>query len=212
MTDGTGAVVWSADYKPFGEATITVSMITNNLRFPGQYYDTETGLNYNYFRDYNPVIGRYAEADPLLLQLVYKGKSYFVPPYYTKIPTKLHDYIYVRNNPVNKYDPLGLQYVPDTPGAPLPGTENMNLDEEFENWVNAIADAAFYVYCEAACHLGMGPAMKVKTLLGHIAKDACISLGCGALCDKALEKIREKRDELRAERRRERYRQDRGED
>ena len=64
MLDGTGAVVWSADYKPFGEATVTVSTITNNLRFPGQYYDAETGLNYNYFRDYDAVRGRYIEADP----------------------------------------------------------------------------------------------------------------------------------------------------
>ena len=64
MTDSSGAVVWSADYKPFGEATVTVSTITNNLRFPGQYYDAETGLNYNYFRDYNPALGRYVEGDP----------------------------------------------------------------------------------------------------------------------------------------------------
>jgi RHS repeat-associated protein len=63
MTDASGTVVWAADYKPFGEATITVSTITNNLRFPGQYYDQETGLHYNYMREYNPVIGRYAEAD-----------------------------------------------------------------------------------------------------------------------------------------------------
>jgi RHS protein len=42
MTDASGAVVWAADYKPFGEATITVSTITNNLRFPGQYYDAES--------------------------------------------------------------------------------------------------------------------------------------------------------------------------
>ena len=70
MTDASGAVVWSADYKPFGEATITISTITNNLRFPGQYFDAETGLNYNYFRDYNPVIGRYIEADPIGLLAV----------------------------------------------------------------------------------------------------------------------------------------------
>jgi uncharacterized protein RhaS with RHS repeats len=56
MTDSSGAVVWSADYKPFGEATVTVSTITNNLRGIGQYFDAETGLNYNYFRDYNPAI------------------------------------------------------------------------------------------------------------------------------------------------------------
>jgi RHS repeat-associated protein len=36
-----------------------------NLRFPGQYYDSETGTNYNYFRDYDPAIGRYLESDPI---------------------------------------------------------------------------------------------------------------------------------------------------
>jgi uncharacterized protein RhaS with RHS repeats len=52
MTDASGSVVRSADYKPFGEATVSQSStITNNLRFPGQFYDAETGFNYNYFRD-----------------------------------------------------------------------------------------------------------------------------------------------------------------
>lgn len=93
MTDGTGAVVWSADYKPFGEATVTVSTITNNLRFPGQYYDAETGLNYNYRRDYNPMIGRYLEADPIGL----KGG--------------LNLFAYANSSPINWVDPLGLSCV-----------------------------------------------------------------------------------------------------
>ncbi len=73
MTDASGAVVWAADYKPFGEATVTVSTITNNFRFPGQYYDAETGLHYNYRRDYNPARGRYIEADPIGIR---KGKNH----------------------------------------------------------------------------------------------------------------------------------------
>jgi len=39
MMDENGEVVWSSDYKPFGEADITVNNIGNNFRFPGQYYD-----------------------------------------------------------------------------------------------------------------------------------------------------------------------------
>ena len=99
MTDSTGAVVWSADYKPFGEATITVNTITNNLRFPGQYFDVESGLNYNYFRDYNPVVGRYVQADPIGIK---RGKN--------------HLYVYVLSNPVNLKDPRGLDFEnPPTP-------------------------------------------------------------------------------------------------
>jgi len=90
MTDSTGTVVWAADYKPFGEATITVSTITNNLRFPGQYFDAETGLLYNLNRDYNPNIGKYAQADPIGL---FGGTNL---------------YSYVENNPISFIDPLGL--------------------------------------------------------------------------------------------------------
>lgn len=108
MTDSTGQVVWSADYKPFGEATVTISTITNNLRFPGQYYDAETGLNYNYFRDYDPIIGRYIESDPLRLNNIIKFKRYFVVPFLTTTPNALHDYAYVENNPLNRKDPTGL--------------------------------------------------------------------------------------------------------
>jgi RHS repeat-associated protein len=91
MTDSSGTVVWSADYKPFGEATVTVSTITNNLRFPGQYFDAETGLNYNLNRDYNPPLGRYTQADPIGLS----GGDVNV-------------YRYVMNNPVANVDENGL--------------------------------------------------------------------------------------------------------
>jgi RHS repeat-associated protein len=65
ITDETGQVVWKADYDPFGEANVVVQLIENNFRFPGQYYDQETGLHQNWFRDYAPGLGRYVEADPL---------------------------------------------------------------------------------------------------------------------------------------------------
>jgi RHS repeat-associated protein len=39
-----------------------------NLRLPGQYFDAETGKHYNYFRDYDPAIGRYVESDPIGLK------------------------------------------------------------------------------------------------------------------------------------------------
>jgi len=60
-----GAVVWSATYEAFGNAHVDVETVTNNLRFPGQYYDTETGLHYNFQRYYDPVTGRYVSADPI---------------------------------------------------------------------------------------------------------------------------------------------------
>ena len=71
VTDDDGQVVWSANYLPFGEATVDEDPDGDgiayelNLRFPGQYFDAETGLHYNYFRTYDPTIGRYLETDPI---------------------------------------------------------------------------------------------------------------------------------------------------
>ncbi|HEU5352161.1 MAG TPA: RHS repeat-associated core domain-containing protein [Terracidiphilus sp.] len=63
-TDGSQTVAWQATYQPFGTASVS-GTITQNLRFPGQYFDAESGWNHNGFRDYIPDLGRYAEPDPL---------------------------------------------------------------------------------------------------------------------------------------------------
>jgi RHS repeat-associated protein len=90
ITDENQQIVWQADYEPFGQTTITTNVIDNPLRFPGQYFDNETGLHYNYFRDYDPTTGRYIESDPIG---VYGG---------------LNTYAYVENNPLIIIDVLGL--------------------------------------------------------------------------------------------------------
>jgi RHS repeat-associated protein len=66
ITPGTNAVVWNWDLlgSAFG-TNVPTGSTTLNLRFPGQYADLETGLYYNYFRDYESNAGRYIESDPL---------------------------------------------------------------------------------------------------------------------------------------------------
>ncbi len=90
LTDDSQAIAWKAVYTPFGEAVTSIQTIENPFRFPGQYYDSETGLHYNYFRYYNPQTGRYITPDPIGLE---GGINLFV---------------YVANNPVNFVDPIGL--------------------------------------------------------------------------------------------------------
>jgi RHS repeat-associated protein len=65
MTDGTRATVWQATWKPWGEPQSITGSQANNLRFPGQYFQLETGLAYNWHRHYDPVTGRYIQPDPL---------------------------------------------------------------------------------------------------------------------------------------------------
>jgi RHS repeat-associated protein len=91
MTDNTQTVVWRVETDPFGnEIGNSVKIVENNLRFPGQYYDQETGLNQNYFRDYDSTLGRYIEADPIGLK---GGFNLFG---------------YANGSPVNLYDRNGL--------------------------------------------------------------------------------------------------------
>ena len=72
VTDETQTIVWSWDSRPFGNSLPNEDPdgdfrnLTLNLRFPGQYYDAETQLHYNYFRTYDPGTGRYLDQVILL--------------------------------------------------------------------------------------------------------------------------------------------------
>jgi RHS repeat-associated protein len=99
MTDKLQKEVWNVQFDPFGNEVQRngrqgsyIRDVTNNLRFPGQYYDSETGLNYNYYRDYNPVTGRYVEADPIGIE--HGSNSLFA---------------YVGNNTTGRIDSFGLK-------------------------------------------------------------------------------------------------------
>jgi RHS repeat-associated protein len=67
-------ILWRWDSDPFGQGFPNEDVdgngvkFTYNLRFPGQYYDSETNNFYNYFRDYDPSLGRYAQSDPIGLR------------------------------------------------------------------------------------------------------------------------------------------------
>ncbi|CAK7039270.1 RHS repeat domain-containing protein [Saezia sanguinis] len=89
-TNGNGEITWKAQSEAFGRTLLNEqNQITMNLRFPGQYFDQETGIHYNYFRDYSPQIGRYIQRDPIGLN------------------AGVNVYSYVLNTPLKFYDPEG---------------------------------------------------------------------------------------------------------
>ena len=104
IVNAAGVTVWRWDSEPFGKDYPNEDPDGNgvkviyNLRFPGQYYDSETGLHYNYFRDYSPNLGRYIQSDPIGLA------------------GGLNTYGYVGGNPVSGVDPRGLDEIIWTPG------------------------------------------------------------------------------------------------
>ncbi|MEX0970946.1 MAG: RHS repeat-associated core domain-containing protein [Paracoccaceae bacterium] len=62
--DSVGVKVWSAEYLPFGGVQATTNTPIA-LRFPGQWFHSESGLHQNWMCDYDPTTGRYTQADPL---------------------------------------------------------------------------------------------------------------------------------------------------
>ena len=89
VVDTAGTTVWSWARLPFGENAPS-GAFTLNLRFPGQYYDAETGTMENHMRVYDPKLGRYLQSDPAGLH------------------GGLNTYAYVKNNPLQRVDPSGL--------------------------------------------------------------------------------------------------------
>uniref|UniRef100_UPI0006EBCD1C DUF6531 domain-containing protein n=1 Tax=Streptomyces torulosus TaxID=68276 RepID=UPI0006EBCD1C len=90
LVDEQGDIAWRTRATLWGSTTWAAdSSAYTPLRFPGQYFDPESGLHYNYFRHYDPETARYLTPDPLGL---------------APAPNPA---VYVRN-PHTWSDPLGL--------------------------------------------------------------------------------------------------------
>lgn len=96
VSQPNGTAVWNWISDAFGNSAPNEDpggdgeTFTLNLRFPGQYFDTETGLHQNWWRSYSPGEGRYITPDPIGLD------------------GGLNAYQYADSNSLDKVDPTGL--------------------------------------------------------------------------------------------------------
>ena len=109
LTGPGGSIVWDGAFDPFGNPqfvsgggvwgtsvwgsfTWGADLSLTNLRFPGQYIDGETALNQNWFRDYDPTMGRYIQSDPIGLR------------------AGTNTYAYVEDNPLTYFELKGTRH------------------------------------------------------------------------------------------------------
>jgi RHS repeat-associated protein len=115
LSDGDGQVTLAQAYTPFGAPLTQAGTPQGSFGFAGEQHDPAAGLTFLRARYYDPSTGRFLTRDPY--------------PAYASVPSTLHRYAYVGNNPVNWVDPSGLRramgagrssrsWTPPRPSAP----------------------------------------------------------------------------------------------
>lgn len=136
LVDESGRLAWHTRTTLWGTTTWAASSTAYTpIRFPGQYFDPETGLHYNYFRYYDPESGRYASPDPLGISPAPNPTTYVSNPHRLADPMGLFSCSgavdYMEDNAIPAGDP-----VTHGPTATLIGSDGPSV-RNFQNVLNA---------------------------------------------------------------------------
>ncbi|PHM44406.1 RHS family protein [Xenorhabdus szentirmaii] len=123
MLNENGTLVWAQRLRTWGKADKSQVIASNdadyhvncNLRFAGQYEDTESGLYYNRFRYYSPETAQYISADPIGLLGGFNPYGYV-------------------SNPTNFIDPFGLETCPVLKQRVLDNIATSQVSRESSNF------------------------------------------------------------------------------
>ena len=132
VADATGTTVWRWDQaEPFGvntpdENPSALGTFDLPLRLPGQYFDKETILHYNYFRDYDLAIGRYIQSDPV------------------GVAGGINTYAYVDGNSLANVDPYGQFSIWGAIGA---GSVAITIYAAYDTYQDCMKKQAALIVC-----------------------------------------------------------------
>ena len=173
LTDAGQRIVWKAEHLAYG-ATVPDedpdgdgTKVAFHFRFPGQYYDQETGLHYNYFRYYDPNTGRYITEDPIGLI------------------GGINLYRYAYSNPIALSDVLGLDVDKRGFDAVFPPTTNCAIVAECKNRLDR-----YYLPKTGTVDMpredSRGKESEIKKFLNKLGKDLVLDItkeyAKGAIC------------------------------
>ena len=174
-TDENKTLVWNWASDAFGVGKVDRDPdgdgIKHNvhLRFPGQYHDGETGLYYNYFRDYDRTTGRYVQSDPIGLN------------------GGINTYAYVGGNPMLWIDSMGLASITGTGTIHIPGFISSLLGSEFPiSGIHGGIAASFPTPWEpdVPWDIGLVGGLDIPVFSAGLGKASFdIGLNKGSLCD-----------------------------
>ncbi|MFD8870036.1 putative T7SS-secreted protein [Streptomyces sp. NPDC059590] len=167
LIDESGGIAWHTRTTLWGATTwATTSTTYTPLRFPGQYYDPETGLHYNHHRYYDPTTARYLTPDPLGLTPAPNPATYI-------------------HNPHTWTDPFGLAPCPAAREGAGKGLERRTSNTgPFSDLpiamqkrvVNQVAKEAGVGLEGVKVRIDRDPDLIGRDLYGHTAPDRTITL------------------------------------